>query len=78
MSKVIVEQALMGMRVVDNEDGNYDVTISVLGAQKLTFTVEGELNAKAMYTALEGTYLKALTQVQETVIDEHSKAVDAH
>jgi len=76
MSRVIVEQALMGMQAVDNKDGTYTINCSVLGGQKLSFTSSNELEAKAMYTTLETKYLEALVIVQDAIIAEHDKSTD--
>jgi len=72
--KVIVEQALMGMKALDNCDGTYTISCSVLGGQKLDFTADDELGAKAIYSALEAKYLEALVHIQETIITEYEKA----
>jgi len=74
MSKVIVEQPLMMMRAIDNEDGTYTVESSVLKGQKLSFTADDELGAKAIYSAVEAKYIEALKVIQETIVSQYEEA----
>jgi len=76
IDRVVFEQPLMSARVSLLTDGTHDITISVFGGAKCSFTAGDELDAKAIYASIETQYLDALGKVQAAVINEFAKAED--
>jgi len=77
IDRVVFEQPLMSARVSLLTDGTHDITVSVLGGAKCSFTAGDEQDAKAIYSTLETHYLDALGKVQAAVITQFANAEDS-
>lgn len=65
---LLFEQMYIASRVVELNDGGYDIEFAGLDAPSIAVKEEDELQAKAIYAGLDVAYRAAIKDLQETML----------
>lgn len=69
---VLVESCMYANRVYKDDAGMYNIEFSMLGGHTVALRYENEIDARIMYSNLEGKVLEALNSLQEALLSFNS------
>jgi len=65
---ILVESCMYASRVTKTNEGEFNLEFSMLGGKTISLTYTHEMDARMMYSSLEGKVLEALNTLQEAIL----------